>query len=132
MTSLVPRPHSQLRLDYITATSCDFTIRMQVLRDVTIITFQMAIAFHQLFIEQLIVRWLCQTWSSTINAIIQASRQLGYATIRPDQNRAIKSFMEGHDVFNSLPTGTGKSLCSVLPYPTRSITSVYKRVGSIA
>ena len=29
------------------------------------------------------------------NAIIQASQQLGYATIRPDQNRAIKSFMEG-------------------------------------
>ena len=51
------------------------------------------------------------------NAIIQASQQLGYATICPDQNRAIKSFMEGRDVFISLPTGTGKSLCfSVLPY----------------
>ena len=51
------------------------------------------------------------------NAIIQASQQLGYAAIRPDQNRAIKSYMEGRDVFISLPTGTGKSLCfSVLPY----------------
>jgi hypothetical protein len=28
------------------------------------------------------------------NAIIQASQQLGYATIRPDQNRSIQSFME--------------------------------------
>ena len=51
------------------------------------------------------------------NAIIQASRQLGYATIRPDQNRAIKSFMEGRDVLISLPTWSGKLLCfSVLPY----------------
>ena len=51
------------------------------------------------------------------SAIMQASQQLGYATIRPDQNTAIKSFMEGRDVFICLPTGSGKSLCfSVLPY----------------
>ena len=63
------------------------------------------------------------------NAIIQASQQLDYATIRPDQNRAIKSFMEGRDVFTSLPTGSGKSLCfSVLPY---AFYYLYKRVGSI-
>ena len=62
---------------------------------------------------------------------MQASQQLGYATIRPDQITAIKSFMmEGRDVFISLPTGTGKSLCfSVLPYAFDY--SVYKRVGSI-
>ena len=60
---------------------------------------------------------------------IKASQQLGYATIRPDQNRAIKSFMEGHDVFISLPTGSGKSLCfSALPY---AFDYHYKRVGSI-
>ena len=63
------------------------------------------------------------------NAIIQASQQLSYATIRPDQNRAIKSFMEGRNVFISLPTGSGKSLCfSVLPY---AFDYLYKRVGSI-
>ena len=38
------------------------------------------------------------------NAIIQASQQLGYATIRSDQNRAIKSFVEGRDVIISNPT----------------------------
>ena len=60
------------------------------------------------------------------NTIIQASQQLGYATIR---NRSIKSFMEGLDVFISLPTGSGKSLCfSVLPY---AFDYLYKRVGSI-
>ena len=42
------------------------------------------------------------------SAIMQASQQLGYATIRPDQNTAIKSFMEGRDVFICLPTGSGK------------------------
>ena len=64
------------------------------------------------------------------NAIIQASQQLGYATIRPDQNRAIKSFSWiGRDVFISLPTGSRKSLCfSVLPY---AFDYLYKRVGSI-
>ena len=61
------------------------------------------------------------------NAIIQASQQLGYVMIRPGQNSAIKSFMEGRDVFISLPTGTGKSLC----FSVHSITSVYKRVSSI-
>ena len=40
------------------------------------------------------------------NAIIQASQQLGYATIRRDQDRAIISLMEGRDVFISLPTGS--------------------------
>ena len=63
------------------------------------------------------------------SAIMQASQQLGYATIRPDQNTAIKSFMEGRDVFICLPTGSGKSLCfSVLPY---AFDYLHKRVGSI-
>ena len=63
------------------------------------------------------------------SAIMQASQQLGYATIRPDQITAIKSFMEGLDVFISLPTGSGKSLCFfVLPY---AFDYLYKRVGSI-
>ena len=63
------------------------------------------------------------------NAIIQASQQLGYATIRPDQNTAIESFMEGLDVFISLPTESGRSVCfSVLPY---AFDYLYKRVGSI-
>ena len=44
------------------------------------------------------------------NAIIRTSQQLGYATIHPDQNRAIKSFVEGRDVFISNPTTRSRYL----------------------
>ena len=55
------------------------------------------------------------------NAIIQASQQLGYATIRPDQSRAIKSLMEGRDVLLACRRGL-ESLYASLCYPLRSIT----------
>ena len=54
------------------------------------------------------------------NAIIQASQQLSYATIRPDQNRAIKSFMEGHDVFIS----RASSVAVMYRYLSRSQTTI--------
>ena len=64
------------------------------------------------------------------NAIIQASQQLGYATIRPDQNRAIKASWKGAIVLLACQRGLESRYAS-LCYPTRSITSVYKSVGSI-
>ena len=36
---------------------------------------------------------------------------LGYNSIKPEQELALLSFMRGHDVFVSLPTSYGKSLC---------------------
>ena len=36
---------------------------------------------------------------------------LGYDSINPEQELALLSFLQGHDVFVSLPTGYGKSLC---------------------
>ena len=40
-----------------------------------------------------------------------AASSLGYTFIKPEQEQAISSFMEGNDVFVSLLTGYGKSLC---------------------
>ena len=37
--------------------------------------------------------------------------QLGYTELRPNQKVAVQSFVQGHDVFVSLLTGSGKSLC---------------------
>ena len=44
-------------------------------------------------------------------AIESALTRLGYDNIRPMQMLAVQSFVQGRDVFVSLPTGSGKSLC---------------------
>ena len=35
----------------------------------------------------------------------------GYQSLKPEQKSTVISFMEGNDVFITLPTGFGKSLC---------------------
>ena len=50
-------------------------------------------------------------------AIQAASRRLGYSSLRREQEEAIKEFAVGKDVFLSVPTGGGKSLCyAILPW----------------
>ena len=48
------------------------------------------------------------------HAITEATRVLGYTELRPNQERVVTLFLNGNDVFVSLPTGSGKSLCYCL------------------
>ena len=49
-------------------------------------------------------------------AISSAAQELGYVELKLSQQRAIKVFVEGHNVFVCLLTVSGKSLCyGVLP-----------------
>ena len=65
--------------------------------------------------------------------IIRPSQRLGYSSVRDKQLLAIRTFMEGNDVFISVHaywnSGSGKSLCyTVLPY---AFDDLYHREGSI-
>ena len=44
-------------------------------------------------------------------ALQQVCKGFGYAALSPEQETAIRAFVDGRDVFVMLPTGSGKSLC---------------------
>ena len=48
---------------------------------------------------------------SVQQAIAQSVKELGYDQPTDDQAEALQKFASGRDVFVSLPTGSGKSLC---------------------
>ena len=53
-----------------------------------------------------------------------AASKLGISSLKDKQREAITSFVDGHDVFVSLPTGYGKSLCyTLLPLVFDSLRS---------
>jgi superfamily II DNA helicase RecQ len=55
--------------------------------------------------------------SVTLSTLLQkAALRLGYESLYAEQELAISSFISGKDIFVSLPTGYGKSLCfAILP-----------------
>ena len=48
---------------------------------------------------------------SVESALFFAAQKLEIPSFKPEQERVIKAFMSGRDVFVSLPTGFGKSAC---------------------
>ena len=54
------------------------------------------------------VEWTDSEIDSTIRFVFM---RLGYEEVKSEQLEAIRGFVKGNDVFISLPTGSGKSLC---------------------
>lgn len=62
-----------------------------------------------------------------MDAIDRAAKHLGCDRVKPEQEKAIRDFMAGKDVFVALPTGYGKSLCyAALPFAFDCVRSVSK------
>ena len=56
--------------------------------------------------------------SKDLRTIIdEVAASLGYTSLKEEQKKALFSFVTGRDMFVSLPTGYGKSLCyALLPF----------------
>ena len=70
-----------------------------------------------------------------MKAITEAAQLLGYSELRVNQAQVVTHFLSGRDVFVSLPTGSGKSLCYCLLPQAFDIlrgTSSCSRLQSIA
>lgn len=59
---------------------------------------------------------MAQSQTLVQDTIKAAAQMIGIETLKPKQVQAVEAFVNGHDVFVSLPTGYGKSLIyAVLP-----------------
>ena len=58
--------------------------------------------------------WQIRDMADLEKIIDEAASSAGYSSLKVEQRKALKAFAEGRDVFVSLPTGHGKSLCYAL------------------
>ena len=59
---------------------------------------------------------MAYTGEALDGAICTAAREMGYSKLRANQEKVVKTFLRCRDVFVSLLTGSGKSLCyCILP-----------------
>ena len=64
------------------------------------------------------------------SAVMGAFVELGYEKPTTEQKDAVFEFVKGRDVFVSLPTGAGKSLCfAVLPLAFNNLRRHLKNIG---
>ena len=89
---------------------------------------------HSIVVLRIIVfLYMCQVFSPCVPSVLalilfdsrmsqtdlfsvidEAAASLGYTCLKDEQKKALHSFVSGKDVFVSLPTGYGKSLCYAL------------------
>ena len=60
------------------------------------------------------MRSLNYSITSMEEALALAATKLSYELLKTEQKEAVKAFVEGNDVFVSLLTGFGKTLCIAL------------------
>ena len=58
-----------------------------------------------------------------VGAVRKAGQSLGYTSLKDEQLNALCAFVRGRDVFVSLPTGYGKSLCLVTCFSRWCLTA---------
>ena len=68
--------------------------------------------------------------ASATEAVMTAACHMGFSKLTPHQEQATIAFVNGKDVFVSLPTGSGKTVCfALLPF---TLTFYWENKGALS